>query len=81
MAREFTPTVSMSPHARYVTQTNVYGTFYTGPLTDRKIKMYAKLGKYGPEAQKAANANKPIRKAKLQRRETKKEQLLRLLLA
>lgn len=40
------PNISMSPSARYVTQSGVYDCPRLGPLTDRKISKYQKLGWY-----------------------------------
>lgn len=34
--------ISMSPTARYVTQSSIYTSPFTGPLTDRKIAKYQK---------------------------------------
>lgn len=59
------PSISMNPRDRYVTQSGVYGTFFLGQLTDRKIKQYALAGRYGEEAKRLAEQKKPIRKAKL----------------
>lgn len=39
--------ISMSLSARYVTQSNVYGTGFCGPLTDKKINKYRREGYYG----------------------------------
>lgn len=41
------PSLCMSPAVRYVTQTSVYASMFTGPLTDRKIAAYRKRGFYG----------------------------------
>ena len=73
------PTISMRQTARYVTQANVFDTFYLGALTDAKITRYAKAGKYGPEAQKRALARQGIRKAKLVRKKTQQTRRQRLL--
>ena len=37
---EFIPHISMSTDARYVTQSNVWGSHILGPLTDRAIARY-----------------------------------------
>ena len=39
--------ISMSPSAHYVTQQSSLNRITLGPLTDRKIKRYMKLGWYG----------------------------------
>lgn len=39
--------LSMQPSARYTTQSGVYTSMNTGPLTDRAIARYRKLGYYG----------------------------------
>ncbi len=38
--REAVPHISMSRDARYVTQSNVWGSHILGPLTDRAIARY-----------------------------------------
>lgn len=70
----------MSRTARYVTQAAVYDTFYTGPLTDSKIKKYIKAGKYGEDAKRALEETSRVQNAKLLRK-IKHRQLLSVLLS
>ena len=71
--------ISMNPAAHYKTQSNVYGTFFTGLLTDRAIKRYALAGRYGEEAKRLAEQKKPLRNAKLTRKQSNKALLAALL--
>lgn len=41
--------ISMSLKAHYVTQSSLYGTQILGPLTNRKISKYQKLGRYSDD--------------------------------
>lgn len=42
--------ISMSPSAHYVTQQGLYTSPLLGPLTNRRIKHYQKLGYYASNA-------------------------------
>ena len=43
------PSISMNPSARYTTQSGIYTSMFTGPLTDRAIARYRKKGFYGKD--------------------------------
>jgi UDP-N-acetyl-D-mannosaminuronic acid transferase (WecB/TagA/CpsF family) len=58
--------ISMSLSAHYVTQTSVFGTAYCGPLTDRKIRRYQKLGLLGGQSTVLRKAVRKRKAAKLQ---------------
>ena len=55
----------MSLKARYVTQTSVYDNPRLGPLTDRRIKHYQKLGYYGEAAKKRALERQEVKRKKI----------------
>ncbi len=51
--------------ARYVTQTSIYESPFLGPLTDRKIVKYIKLGYYGEQAKLRQEAKEKQKKHKV----------------
>ena len=55
----------MSLSARYVTQSGVYSSPKLGPLTDRRIKHYEKLGYYGEAAKKRALERQELKRKKI----------------
>lgn len=64
--------VSMSLSARYVTQSSVYSSPFTGPLTDRRIAYYQKRGYFS----KSSIVDRTIqRKVAATRRRLTKEQV------
>lgn len=71
---ELLPSISMRRGANYVTQSSIFSNCTTGPLTDRKISKYQKLGKYGPEGNKL-QTKKPKTSARMSR-----EKLIKLLI-
>jgi hypothetical protein len=68
--------ISMNPAARYVTQSNIWGTCYTGKLTNRRINKYKKLGYY-KKTQVVARATQ--RKAATRKKRETANDLLRYL--
>lgn len=51
--------ISMSPSAHYKTQSSLWDNHLLGPLSNRRITHYAKLGRYGAgykEQQRIAKA-------------------------
>lgn len=52
----------MNPSARYVTQQGFYDVPITGPLTDRKIAKYKKMGKYNDNCEVVAHAKAKTKK-------------------
>lgn len=64
------PNISLNPRARYVTQASIFTTCYCGPLTNRKIAKYKKLGYYGQDGILAQSKEKTKKKAKSSKRTT-----------
>ena len=56
--------ISMDPSVRYVTQSSVYASMFTGPLTDRRISQLRKMGYYGNQAKLQSESLEKVKKAR-----------------